>query len=141
MKKIFGALFALPFLFATPAFSAILWAGGEDTGIVAVGSVGVSTNGGDFNASYARAALVVGNTTSTSDPPANRITTLPATFAAGAQTNLWIHATFRPSVTTQTANEQALLVRSPDGVSRIVVRQTGTAGTLKVSSRNAAGSF
>jgi hypothetical protein len=40
-----------------------------------------------------------------------------------------------------TANQQAIIVRSPDGVSRIVVRGTGTNGTLKVSSRNAAGTI
>ena len=32
-------------------------------------------------------------------------------------------------------------MRSPDGVSRIVLRQTGTYGQIKVSTRNAAGTI
>mgnify|MGYP003693715393 CR=1 FL=1 len=38
-------------------------------------------------------------------------------------------------------NVQALIVRSPDAVSRIIVRQTATIGVLKVSQRNAAGTI
>jgi hypothetical protein len=60
---------------------------------------------------------------------------------------IWLHAQVSiggggagPSF-ANTANAQALLFRSPDGVSRLVLRATGTAGQLKFSTRNAAGTL
>jgi hypothetical protein len=120
----------------------ILFASGEDTGFTLIGAaVGATTPAGCSRSGYARStACGVGanNGTIVADPPANRFQT--PIFTAG---NLvWVHAQFfNATDVTTTNNQQTLLLRSPDGVSRIVLRQTGTAGTFKVSSRNAAGAF
>jgi hypothetical protein len=45
------------------------------------------------------------------------------------------------AVSTSSSGEQGLIIRSPDGVSRIILRQTATYGQIKVSSRNAAGTI
>lgn len=140
MKKILGWLVAG--LLAAPPISAsaaILWAGGEDTSINAIGTVTTITAGstGWFTA-FSRGALSVANGTSTSDPPPNRIQT--PTFTASS--SIWIHAVFfSTNAPGTTLNEQGLLIRSPDGVGRVYLRQTGTSGQLKLSIANAARSF
>jgi hypothetical protein len=112
----------------------------EDTSPIAsidAGGIAYLTNG-SYRTAFARAGFGVQNGTTVADPPANRWQT--STFSSSA--SLWVHANFQATVGTgTTSNEQILLVRSPDGVSRIVLRQTGVAGTMKVSTRNAAGSF
>jgi hypothetical protein len=126
---------------ALPAAATILWFGGEDTSITYIGAAATSTNTSSaINTSFSRstAAPALGNGTSTADPPANRVQT--PTFTACANP-CWIHAVWGSSSITGTANEQGLLVRSPDGVARILLRQTGTSGQLKVSTRNAAGTI
>jgi hypothetical protein len=121
----------------------LYFAGSEDISFTSIGaaqtaigsSCGVSIG---CRSSFAHAAVQVGNGTSTSDPPANRLQT--PTFSSVS--TLWIHANFWSySSTTGTSGEQALLIRSPDGVARILLRQTGTSGTLKASKRNAAGTI
>ena len=138
-RQILGALVVVAALAsAGSSLATILFAGAEDTDFVQVGSnIYGATGGNDTNFERSGAAWSVQNGTSTSDPPANRLQT--PTFTATA--NLWLHALVFPQVATTTAAEQAIIIRSPDGVSRIVVRQTGTNGTLKVSTRNAAGTI
>lgn len=132
------AFLALAFL-AQPAKAAVLWYGGEDTSIVAIGTVTAVTSAG-YDATYSRASVALQNSSSTADPPANRFTPSPATVSN--QTTLWVHAVFdSTSVNTTTNNEQAVIIRSPDGVGRVYLRQNGTAGTLKLSIANAARSF
>jgi hypothetical protein len=117
----------------------VYFAGGEDTSFTAVGAaIGVRTSS-EFRSSYARASIATQNSTTVADPPANRMQA--PTFTSDS--SLWFHAEVNENnggITT-TANEQGILFRSPDGVSRIVVRQTGTNGQLKVSKRNAAGTI
>jgi hypothetical protein len=129
----------------------ILFAGGEDTGFSPIigASGGASVDQGStysgqtVRAAFCRCVLAVFNATSIADPPPSRWQTPP--FTAG---NLvWLHAQLSigtggagPSF-ANTANAQAFLLRSPDGVSRIALRATGTTGQLKVSTRNAVGAF
>ncbi|MCP3381234.1 hypothetical protein NLM31_12875 [Bradyrhizobium sp. CCGUVB4N] len=120
----------------SPATATILFASGEDTGFTLNGSAAGSTFTG-WRSNFARAAVNITNSATVADPPANRATT--PTFTATS--NLWLHAQVNSSGNTTTANQQTILVRSPDGVSRIVVRETGTAGQLKISTRNAAGTL
>lgn len=113
----------------------ILFAGGEDTSFTFTGTVDFPAFGGGGCAgrtAFARGGIRI--TSAAGDPMPNRATT--PTFTAGSI--VWVHgqASFGNSATTN--NVQVLIVRSPDGVSRIVVRQTATAGLLKVSKRDAA---
>lgn len=132
-----GALlgFAFPALASNP-----LWFGGEDTSVNSVGSNTTTITSTFYNATYSRMALVVANSTTVADPPANRYTMNPTTFSSVS--SLWFHANFYIQTNNNTTlNEQSLIFRSPDGVSRVLLRQTGTAGTLKLSIANAARSF
>lgn len=141
MRKILGWLMAgLLALAPLSASAAILWAGGEDISVNTIGTLFNTTNGasGGYYTAFSRVALQVQNGTSTADPPTNRIQT--PTFTASS--SLWIHAVFQAgSSVTTTNNAQGLLIRSPDGVGRVYLRQTGTSGTLKLSIANAARSF
>lgn len=141
MRRLALAVMLLLMTAAHHANSAtIYFAGGEDTSFTVVGSpsgVDVSDTVARRTA-FAREALSMANGTTVADPPANRMATPTFTSAS----TLWIHAqVYSAGVITTTSGEQAMLVRSPDGVSRIVLRQTGTNGTLKVSKRNAAGTI
>jgi hypothetical protein len=117
----------------------ILFAGGEDISFTFLGTtdfVGFGGGGTAGRSTFARGGVRINS--SAGDPPANRAQT--PTFTPVSL--LWVHgqASFGNSASS-TANVQSLIVRSPDGVSRIVVRQTATAGLLKVSQRNAAGTI
>lgn len=121
---------------STTADAAVLFAGGEDTSFIINGTVtGVAgVSGTTYRTGFARANITVQNSTSTTDPPANRATT--PTFTAA--TTLWIHGQiWTPSANTTTSAVQTLIIRSPDGVSRLGLRQTGTAGQLKAFKRDA----
>jgi hypothetical protein len=121
----------------------IYFAGSEDTDFTMYGTGSTfsaacgTTYSSECWSSFTLSTVEAANTTA-ADPPANRFET--PTFTATS--SLWIHGWAWPlSVNTTTSGEQALLVRSPNGVSRIVLRQTGTAGQLKISTRNAAGTI
>jgi hypothetical protein len=133
-----AAAFALA---SIPSFAAVLWYGGEDTSMTAVGTVDVMTASNGFRSAFARTSLNTSNSTTVADPPANRWASPQA--ATPCSNPCWIHAMFQVAGATAagTLNQQALIVRSPDGVGRIVLRQTGTAGTLKFTKRNAAGTL
>lgn len=117
----------------------ILYAGGEDTSVTLIGTAAGVSGALTGRSAYGRASIGAGNGTTVADPPANRFQT--PTFTAGNL--IWLHAQENGPLgaIACTNNEQAIILRSPDGVSRIVVRQTATNGTLKVSSRNAAGTI
>lgn len=118
-----------------PAQATILFASSEDTGFSAIGTVTGGASAGRYRAAFSRAFISPSSNTVT-DPPVNRAA---AAFTAGS--NIWVHAYFYDLGTTGTLNEQSLILRSPDGVSRIVVRETGTYGMLKISQRNSAGTI
>ncbi len=111
----------------------ILFAGGEDTSFTFFGTVTLDTI--SFRTGYARHSLFMNG--GASDPPANRMVT-PA-FSASAV--VWVHYQAQPQVGSGTVNSQGLIVRSPDGVGRIYIRQTATTGQLKVDKRDAATTF
>ena len=117
----------------------ILLATGEDTGFTGFPQIPVSsTTAGRFRNGYARCAISTTTSTPTaSDPPAQRLQ-LPIFTSSNL---VWFHAVFFDVSSSGILNFQSILFRSPDGISRIVVRQTATYGTLKVSSRNAAGTL
>lgn len=112
----------------------ILWAGGEDTSVTFVGPNSFQINTG-YRTAFARTALRTYEASGANDPPTNRIT-LP-TFAPANP--MWFHARLQPEGLGAVLNQQALLFRSPDGVSRLVLRQTAANGQLKLSTRTAAG--
>src|SRR5215469_11754186 len=135
----FGCLLATG---SAQATNTVLLACGEDscfgpTVVTGSSTVQVTTSSGTFRSAWAREALYVTNSNSTGDPPSNRWTSPLFT----ASSNIWIHAEFMAGNTNATANQQALIVRSPDGVARILLRQSSTALELKISSRNSVGSF
>lgn len=116
----------------------IYFAGGEDTSFTSIGTgIGTSTNTNYVRPTYARYAFTVNNT-GVADPPASRLVS-PAFTAASS---LWVHAQVGIiSIGASTVNQQGLIIRSPDGVARLLLRQTATTGGLKISSRNAAGTI
>jgi len=118
--------------------AAILWFGGEDTSFACIGACTVGTSGTLYRSAFARSGYGVNNGSTVADPPGARLQT--PTFTAS--TTLWVHAQIYPgNVATNVSGQQALILRSPDGVSRLLLRQTGTNGTLKASTRNAAGTI
>jgi hypothetical protein len=128
-----GACAPLADASATP----ILFAGGEDMDFTLVGTTGVGTagSGSNYATGYAREAIEISSETN-AVPPASRVTT-PAFTANSA---IWVHAREYLSNLDGT-NYSMVNVLSPDGVTRILVRTTGTAGTWKISTGNAAGTI
>jgi hypothetical protein len=120
---------------------AILFAGFEDTSFTFVGGPAVLTTTQPYRPAFSRSAIRVGNGGSTADPPANRLQT-PAFTSVGT---VWLHSQVYVGINggnaATTANVQAILLRSPDGLVRVMLRQTGTTGQLKLSTRNAAGTI
>lgn len=112
----------------------IYFAGGEDVDFTAIGSTSVLGSG--VRSAFSRASIV-STSNSTADPIPGRWQT-PAFTAVST---LWIHAQIESNLASGTSGIQALRVLSPDGVARIMLRQTGTAGQLKASTHNAAGTF
>jgi hypothetical protein len=113
----------------------ILFAGGEDLSFTFLGSTDFLIFGGGGTAgrtTYARGGVRIPS--GAGDPPTSRAQT--STFTSGSL--LWIHGQASFGNGSSVNNVQSLIVRSPDGVARILVRQTATSGLLKVSTRNAA---
>ena len=133
-----GLLLASLCLGAQAQASNLLFAGSDGfVDFVPIGTCcGESNNGFIGGPGRATAGLCVGNSTSTADPPASRAQMNTFT-SVGA---LWFHANVKAS-SGATNNQQVLLIRSPDGVARILLRQTATFGTFKLSTRDSAGSI
>lgn len=131
------------------ASATLLFAGGEDTDFTCngVGSCAVVTGGNAYRAVWAREAFTAIGTTT--DPPTNRFAT--PVFSANA--TLWIHTQYCNIYGTNatcglvgannntTLNAQALRIFDSAGNPTLIVRGTGTAGQLKISSRTSAGAF
>lgn len=135
--KITKAAFALIvcLMLATPARATILFAGGEDSDFINIGSASIDINSGYFATGYAREGLLPNNG-SVTDPPGTYW--LSPTFTAGS--TLWLHTNFTSQLLFGN-NAQLIGVLSPDGVARILVRGTGSNLIFKISTRNAAGTI
>lgn len=127
----------LYFMPLTSSSAAILAFGGEDTSFNNVAGCLSNTTATRFRAAFARGSMAVAANTGAVDPPADRC----QTFVFTAGNVLWFHAQFWDSGNVSVANQQSVIFRSPDGVSRVILRQTATWAQLKASSRNAAGTI
>jgi hypothetical protein len=119
----------------------ILFAGGEDTSFTIYGGVqwGTGPGSGGNRPAFSRLAAEIQQSTAV-DPPTMRIQT-PAFTPSAA---IWIHGwVFNGDAAGNnfTVNQQVALARSPDGVSRVLLRATTTRNLLKLSTRNAAGTI
>lgn len=152
MKHFKSALAALAALAAliglTPdagAVATIYWAAaGEDIDFTCSGTCTTSTNTANFRSSYVRAAQGISGTTG--DPPTNLLGT-NATFTNAS--TIWIHAQLCEgsgagncsATTTGTLNEQLIRIIDTSSNATLIVRGTGNAGEVKISSRTAGGVF
>jgi hypothetical protein len=128
------------------AQAAILFAGGEDVDFTCVGGTcTVDTGGGAYRSAWAREAYtVIGNG---SDPPTNRFATPAFTDTAA----IWIHGQYCSSNggscgangagNNTSANYHLLRIMNSNGNTALVVRGTGTAGQVKISSRTSGGVY
>jgi hypothetical protein len=106
------------------------------------GSCSSTTASSTFRAGWAKESYQVTGTTA--DPPTNRFAT--AVFTGSA--SLWAHGQFCNlyslacgSNTNTNSNSQMLRLIDSNNNPALVVRGTGTAGSLKISSRSATGTF
>jgi hypothetical protein len=149
MRIVSGAIIGFCLCALAPrAEAAILFAGGEDVDFLCniSGSCNVTTNSAYFRPTWAREAYyVAGNG---SDPPVNRF----ATPVFTANSTIWIHAQFCEAQYSfqacgsgtgngTIANQQLLRVIDNLGNPTLIIRGTGTAGQLKISSRTSSGTF
>jgi hypothetical protein len=141
MKKTLLALLlvaacAFPIAEASATTPNILFAGTEDFDFTCTGSCSNSA-GSAINSNFVRTGFGAIGQNPVTDPPTNYEQS--AAFTAGS--TLWIHANFYQN-SSEVSNGQVLRVLSPDGVARIIVRNSAaTAGLYKLSTRNAAGTI
>lgn len=138
-RNLFAAIVAL-LLGSFPAGATILFAGGEDVDFVCTGTCSNSTSASTFRSSFARGSY--GSVASASDPPSNRFST--ATFTAS--TSIWVHAQACVgaglcSTASTTSGDQWLRVMDSGGNATLLLRGTGTANQVKISSRTSGGVF
>lgn len=140
MKKYRDLLvLTLLILIAAPSsavHATILFAGGEDSDFVCNGTCAVNTTTTNYDSNYAREAYNISFSSAT-DPP----TTFAQSPVFTSGSILWIHASVAVGGAAVTNNAHGLDVLSPDGITRISLRQTSTTGIYKISTRNNAGSF
>jgi hypothetical protein len=118
----------------------LLFAGGEDIDFICNGSGGCSVNTGvGFRPGWARESYTAWGTNT--DPPSNRF----ATPVFAANSTIWIHAqycvTSSCNGTSSDTNVQMLRILDSSNNPTLIVRGTGTLGTLKISSRTSTGTF
>jgi hypothetical protein len=136
-------LSALFVLLATQADATILFAGGEDVDFTCNGSCSVSTGAALFRTGWAREVYVAAGTNVSNDPPGTRF----ATPVFTPSTAIWLHAQFCnvaggvACVNTTASNAQMIRLFDDMGNPSLIIRGTGTAGQLKISSRTAGGVF
>jgi hypothetical protein len=131
-----GAVFQVESASAT-----LLFSGGEDVDFICVAgaSCGVVTTSYTFRSPWARESYEVGP--NGADPPTNRFST-PALTATPI---MWVHAQYCADSggcqTSTTNNYQMIRVLDSSGNAAILVRGSGTAAQLKISSRTSSGTF
>jgi len=142
LKLLLATLILCGFAVGPAAGQTLLFSGGEDVDFTCVnGTCTVYTATTSYRAGWARASY--GAAATTTDPPGNRFAT--PTFTANAE--IWIHAQYCNldgacnTNTTSTSNAQLLRVFTTNGNPSLIVRGTGTAGQLKISSRTSGGTF
>jgi hypothetical protein len=113
------------------------WVGGEDVSCQLIGTITTSTSSTFYRSGYARLALGM-TFTSVTDPPANRC--LLPNF--GNQTSVFIHAeNYQASLASTSANMNAIEIYGSDGLVRLAVSGTGTAGQVVLRKRSGAGAY
>jgi hypothetical protein len=151
MYKLLKSLpFIAALLFACPGQATILAQGSEDiefTCFTVTGNCAASTDNRGFRSSFVREAYTVSGAGATNDPPTNRFAT--ATFAN--TNNIWFHAQYcqqnggpcngNGATNATVSNSQMIRFMDNVGNPAIIIRGTGTAGQVKVSSRTAGGVF
>jgi hypothetical protein len=124
---------------STKASATLLYSGGEDVDFICNGSCSVWTSSGGFRSGWARESYAASGTSN--DPPTNRFAT--AIFAANS--TVWIHAQFcignGCGTNGTTSNDQMLRIMDSSGNPTLIVRGTGNAGQVKISSQTSAGVF
>lgn len=123
-------------LVSLPASAALLFSGGEDIDFLCTNTCTVDTNTAHFRSNWAREAYwAVPNIT---DPPANYFSTPVFT----GNSTIWVHGQYWNNGTGNTSNgSQMIRVLDTLGNPTLIIRGTGTAGTVKISSRSASGAF
>lgn len=119
----------------------LLAVGGQDTSFTIVDG-GVSSGGGAggaYRTNFSNCVITVNVGQTAADPPTSYISLPPFT----PNSTLWVHGQFgtNTSGNSNALNVHAMRVLDGSGVPRIVIRGTGTAGQMKISTRNAGGSF
>jgi hypothetical protein len=117
----------------------ISWAGGEDSSYSVLSGCTVSSNTVYYRAAYARCAVKTG-ASSTTFPPASYAQSL----LVSPITSFWLHTKMSNTalggqVTTNSTN--FILLLDAGGVTRLAIQGTGTAGQIKIVTRNAAGTL
>lgn len=134
-------LLILTLAVGSKAQAQLLFAGGEDIDFLcnSSSSCSVTTSGAPYyRTNWAREGYFVNG--DTNDPPTNRFAT--PTFTANS--TVWVHAQYCTAyygscITATSDNSQMLRVLDSSGNPTLVVRGTGTAQQLKISSRTSAG--
>ena len=115
------------------ASATTLFAGGEDSDFTLTSGAAVSTSNGTFSSGYARESILAYG----GEPPTSYA--LTPTFTANS--TIWVHAREFDNGPGTSSAFDVLRVLSPDGVARILIRQTTTQGQYKISTGNAAGTI
>ena len=125
------------FLLAAGRGSAtVLFAGGEDVDFVksaACDSCRVITTSGTFRPAFARAAITIIGL--------NNLAYWTGTFNASAS-DIWVHFQALPSSSTTHLNAEMIkLLDSTDSLPALLIRGSGTASVVNISTKDAGGSY
>jgi hypothetical protein len=115
----------------------ILFVGGEDTSFASISGFGVFTTNTSFRTAFARYSFNSGGNGSTATPPTVALDTGNFTPVS----TLWVHGQL--NITSNSFSNGSILfyIEDPTGVGRLLVMGTGTAGQVKLATRNAAGTI
>ena len=133
LKRLLAA--ALLVASAHGASATILAIGGEDINTVRQGTVSIITTAGRFNSTYARNALALVNNPATGVPQGNR---LDVNFSA-ASSDFWGSIQYYSVTSGGTTLNSNWIAFTDGGITRLMLRGSGVAQQIKISTRNAAG--
>lgn len=115
----------------------IYFAGGEDSSFTLLGTGAGSTDSRFYRSLFARGSVTTSGAASSAYPPPNSMQTPFFTPI----TSFWVHGQFWNNTISGTLNNVLMALADASGVGRILIRSTATAGQLKISTRNAAGTI